>query len=191
MIEKALQFLTTEVNAFLSLKTGQNNKLVLTNLVDESGKLTISDGLALTLVNIEEERIFRSQVPETTYINGNIAYSNPEQKLNLYLLFASYHNNNNNYQESLKLISYVIAFFQARNVFDNQKYPFLGKEIEKLVVELCTLSFEQLNQMWTYVGGKYVPSALYKVRMLVVNEALLNDMSPAVKTIKATSIPQP
>lgn len=190
MIEKALQFLSSEVNAFLSLKTGQNNKLTLTNLVDEGGKLTIADGLALTLVNIEEEKIFKSQIPETAYINGNIAYSNPEQKLNLYVLFASYHNNNNNYQESLKLISHVISFFQARNVFNNEKYPQLGKEIEKLIVELCTLGFEQLNQLWTYVGGKYVPSVVYKIRMLVINEALLSDMAPAVKTIKTTSVPR-
>lgn len=35
-------------------------------------------------------------------------------------------------------------------------------------MELVSLSMEQLNQMWSYLGSKYMPSVLYKMRLCAV-----------------------
>ena len=43
--------------------------------------------------------------------------------------------------------------------------------IEKLIVEMISLTFEQQNHMWGTLGAKYLPSVLYKVRMLVVQRS--------------------
>ena len=43
-------------------------------------------------------------------------------------------------------------------------------EIERLVVELYSLNLEQQNHLWGYLGGKYLPSVVYKVRLVRIQE---------------------
>jgi hypothetical protein len=65
----------------------------------------------------------------------------------------------------------VLRFFQAHSIFTPAGYPALDPSIEKLSVELVTYGPEQLNQLWAYIGTKYLPSAVYRVRMLVLRDA--------------------
>ena len=43
----------------------------------------------MTLVNVEKERLMRSQLPEYTYSNGSQTLLQPELKLNLNVLFRA------------------------------------------------------------------------------------------------------
>jgi hypothetical protein len=91
--------------------------------------------------------------------------------------------NHSDHREALVLLSYIVQFFQAKNVFDNQESPQLGEDIEKLVVDLYSLTFEQQNQMWASLGAKYLPSVVYRVRMVIVNEKQPLAVAPAVSGI--------
>ncbi len=93
---------------------------------------------------------------------------------NLYFVAHS-----NDYETALRDLSDVISFFQANVVFDEQKYPSLNagvseankkpwQLIERLSFRLSNLSFEQQNNLWGMLGGKYIPSAIYKMNMLTV-----------------------
>ncbi|HXS15683.1 MAG TPA: Pvc16 family protein, partial [Polyangiaceae bacterium] len=46
-------------------------------------------------------------------------------------------------------------------------------DIKELSVELYTMNFEQVNHLWSTLGGKYMPSVLYKVRNLSISEHLI------------------
>ena len=91
---------------------------------------------------------------------------------------ANYMNQDSNdstddYIEGLKQLSKVIGFFQARNVFTKEAFPLLASidpAIEKLVVELYSYSFEQMYNFWSVIGTSYLPSVLYKVRVLKIQE---------------------
>src|SRR5206468_23406 len=74
----------------------------------------------------------------------------------------------------LKYISYALTFLQAHSSFTQETYPGLDPRIERLTTELQSLTYEQLNQIWAFIGGKQLPSAVYKVRMVV-----LQDVEPA------------
>lgn len=177
MIDKALLFLKEEINNYLKLKTGINNKIVLSGVVDDTGSVAIdTDTVGLSLINIEEERALKHQMQESNSA-GN---SNPEIKINLYILFSA---NFTTYTESLKFISHIITFFQGRNVFNKKNYPQLNDGIEKLIVDLHTLSLDEQNQLWSSLGSKYMPSVLYKVKTLFVKEEMVNEISPAITTI--------
>lgn len=181
MIDKALTFLRDELNFYLKSKTKDNDdKVDLSAVVDPKGNVKIeAKTVGLSLINVEEERTFRTQLPVTKAVDGNIAFYNPDLKLNLYILLAA---NHNEHKEALILLSYVIMFFQSHNVFDSNKYPQLG-DINKLVVELNSLTFEQQNQLWASLGAKYMPSVVFKVRMLVVQEQAANSVSPGIRSI--------
>lgn len=178
MIHTALTFLTNELNEYLKVRLGDpdTNRIFLTSVATESNGIAIPDkSMGLSLINIEEERIYKDQNSTRINDSGKVEYINPELKLNLYILISSnfqdkiVHSSSDDYVEGLKQISYVISFFQARNVFTQENSPLLAgldSNIHRLTVELYSYSFEQLYNFWTVVGAKYLPSVLYRVRML-------------------------
>ena len=89
--------------------------------------------------------------------------------LNLYLMFASYFSGSN-YQEGLKFLSKTINYFQGQSVFDHQNSPGLDRNIDKLVLDIQNLSIDELSNLWGILSGKYLPSVLYKVRMVSYDE---------------------
>lgn len=182
MIHTSLAFLTNELNEHLKLRTGTPgvDRIFLTSVATESSGVVIPDkSLGVSLINIEEERVYKDQ--NTSFINkeGNVEYINPEIKLNLYVLISAnfqdkvVNDSSDDYIEGLKQLSFVISFFQARNVFSPDSSPALAEyapTIQRLVVELYSYSFEQLYNFWSVVGTKYLPSVLYKVKVLTVQE---------------------
>ena len=122
----------------------------------------------LALVNVEEERVLREQLPERVFLNGNHVLLEPHVKLNLHLIFAARHSK---YQHALHYLSHVLKYFQAHPSFTPDEYPGLHPSIEKLNVELLSYGTEQLNHVWAYIGAKYLPSAIYRVRMVILQDS--------------------
>jgi hypothetical protein len=181
MVDKALFFLRQELNSYLKLKTGDINKVNLSAIVNQAGHSVIPDtSIGMMLVNIEEEKMYRSQSPQTIMKNGQYSFANPELKLNLYVLFSA---NHTDHHEALRLISYIVQFFQGQNVFENQQSPQLGDSIEMLMADLHSLTFEQQNQLWASLGAKYMPSVVYKIRMIIINEKISNNVMPAITSV--------
>jgi hypothetical protein len=182
MITKALEVITEELNIFLSRKVSRYRNAdtaILSDLVDQEGKFIIiadeknpRDNLILTLINVEEETIGKSQVPYIRNLDHSINLVNPDIKLNLYVLFSAFSNMeaSERYGNCLGLVDYVVRFFQAKSVFNHQNTPNLNPEIEKLIAELICPTFEQQNYLWGSLGAKYMPSVLYKIRMLNIRE---------------------
>lgn len=192
MINTALDFLTKEINTFLELKNGvSGDKIFLTNVATDAGGWAIPPNhLGLSLINIEEERVFKEQ--RTAYINemGMTEHMNPEIKLNLYVLVSANYNDNSGtaqiYKEGLKQLSQVIALFQSKNVFTNENSPLLfslDPNIKKLVVELYSYSFEQQYNFWSVIGAKYLPSVLYRIRLIRFQEKAATEQNPQVGSV--------
>lgn len=104
----------------------------------------------------------------------------PELKLNLYILFAA---NFKIYDQALKFISYVLTYFQSHSSFTSDGYPTLDPRIKKLTVELQSLNYEQLNQVWAFIGAKQLPSVIYKVRMVVLQDEAATAIQPPITHI--------
>lgn len=174
MIDVALKFISSELNQYLnnklSLDVASKDPVVLGNiskLSEAAANNDLEEKVILTLVNLEEERMLRN--PEKfTRVENRLEQRNPKIFLNLYCLFAV---NKSKYSEALKYLSFVIQFFQHRSVFNHITDPLLDDKIEKLLLELYTINFEQTNHLWGTMGGKYYPSALYKMRLITIDES--------------------
>jgi hypothetical protein len=195
MLNTTLDFLSQELNAYLELKNGMaGDKVVVSNVAKVNGDWAIPNNrLGLSLINIEEERITKEQ--KTSFVNadGITESYNPEIKLNLYVLVTANFTSGDaepdglDYLEGLKQLSYIISFFQEKNVFTNSNSPLLASidaNLSKLIVELCSFTFDQLNNFWSVIGAKYLPSILYKVRMLRFQEKRIQEVNPAIVTIR-------
>ena len=171
MIKKALSFFQQRLQEYIELRSSDDitsDLVQLSAVMTHDGKIEIKeDSIMITLINIEEEFALKDQNMYRTMANGEMVKGNPELKLNLFIMVAA---NYGVYSEGLKFLSYVLRFFQANRHFTQKNSPGLDSEIEYMMVELYTLNFEQINQLWGALGAKYRPSAIYKVRMLSIHE---------------------
>jgi hypothetical protein len=183
MLNIALQFIKNELNNYFLARTGSNSvEVKISKIVDEAGKYAFTEEtIGASIINIEEERIFKSQLPEYKYIDGQHVVLEPELKLNLYVLFAA---NFKLYDEALKYISLLLTYFQSHPFFTPEVYPGLDSRINKLIVEMQSLNYEQLNQIWTFIGGKQLPSIVYKVRLVVLQDETQTAIQPPLTIIK-------
>lgn len=183
-----MQFLAEELNKYFNVKIpgGDVNqpRLVVGNIA-LSAEVTapnpdVKNKAVLSLVNIEEDRIARQQ---ENYVKTNTStvYKSPPIHLNLFILFSV---NRGRYDECLNFLSNIIQFFQYQNVFTPITHPSLDSRIQKLMVDLHTLNFEQSNHLWSILGGKYLPSVMYKVRQLTLDEDLTISESGLIKEIQ-------
>lgn len=170
MLDVALKFLADEMNAHLERRLGAAGagKAVASALVDDSGKWLLPDNqIGLTLVALDEERTLRAQLPERVAIASRDVELHPPLQLNLVLLLAARFAR---YDQALGFLSQGLVFFQAHPVFTPSTHPALDARIDKLVVEMLAYGPEQLNQTWACLGAKYLPSALYRVRMVALQD---------------------
>lgn len=196
MINDALNLIVRELNQYIS--PGENDSTVVlgnigfiegsgSNTADLSNDTDLAK-MVLSLVNVEEEKTLKNG-PHDFMRNGQIHYKNRPVVLNLYLLFSA---NFPVYDTSLKRLSQVIAFFQGKNIFTVQNSPSLTAESEslkelKLILELNSLSFEQINHLWGSLGGKQVPFVLYKARLIEIESQVLQGIGPPITQISVES----
>lgn len=189
MIDIALQYIIRELNDRLNNPESEDF-VIPGNIVRlESGETSLDIGelrnkVVLTLVNIEEERTLKNS-PHYIKENQTVRAISPVLHLNLYVLFSCAHNT---YTTALTKISRIIGFFQRQNTFtaENAAVSFPAN-IDKLILDLHSLSFEQQNHIWGMLGGKCYPSVLYKMRMLFIQESTPEDAA-IVEEIQTTVV---
>lgn len=173
MINKALTFVEEQANLYMTGLLGPSTQKYVSlgniaNIVDSGDTNGNSNtfGVFITLVNIEEDRI--SKNPDGVFRNGDqVMRSNPPVLLNLYVLLTAYASL---YTTALSRISSIIKCFQSTNYFTQATHPSLDPAIQKIHLELYTMNFEQVNHLWSTLGGKYHPSVLYKIRMIAIQD---------------------
>lgn len=171
LIYDTLLLLSDEINNFLDPGNPQK-PLMLGNIsmFNDGDEFTaaLKDKLIVSIVNIEEDRI--SKTPDNFIRQGDrTLYRNPPMHFNITLIFSATHS----YDKALPLLEGVIRFFQVKNVFDTTNTTGLDEEVNKVVFDLVSLNLEQIHQLWTSLGGKYIPSVIYKMRMITIDEAAL------------------
>ncbi|BAZ01013.1 hypothetical protein NIES37_50110 [Tolypothrix tenuis PCC 7101] len=122
--------------------------------------------VVMSLVNLQEETTLKN----SSYYrleNNRTIYQNPPIHLNLFILFSALHNK---YDTALRLLSRVVEFFQSQTEISFKATPGtgIGSRDIRIVPDLYSLSFEQLNHLWGSLGGKQVPFVLYRARLVAV-----------------------
>lgn len=174
MIYETLQILKEQLESYYE-DVGLTRNIVLDNIaLWESGSEDadrIKGKVVMTLLNVEEEWAMKNS-PTARVINNQTEYKNPPVNLNLFLLIAA---NCSGYDISLSSISRTIEFFQGKKIFtssntvykrDNASLAVL--DYFKFIVELYTPGFEVLNNIWGTLGGRQLPSVIYKIQIIQI-----------------------
>lgn len=182
MIDQTLIFIRDQINNYL-MEIIHSKKVTLGHIVNQNGQTNIGE-IGITLINIEEEASLKNKNPYQKIDEQNIAKINPPVYLNLYVLISAYFGDTEeNYKEALKNLARVIRFFQGKPVFNHQNSPDIDPAIEKILVEMVSLSFEQQNNLWSSLGGKYLPSVIYKIRPIEMLRETMVASGPRIEEV--------
>jgi hypothetical protein len=182
MIAAAVGSIASQLNQSLrrSFRVAED-LVVVSNLTEPDGTPVsqVANKLALFLVNIERDAMPYPQGAGPASLAGRVAQRNAPVHLNLMLMFAATFSGSN-YPEALKFISHTIAFFQSRPVLDHQNTPELDARIDRLVLDLENLTVTDLSNLWGILRGTYLPSVLYRMRMVTIDAGQLSGQVPYV-----------
>ena len=192
MIDAALTMLRNELDSYISTKDASVNVIVdNVGLLETTNGDTLTNNVIITLVNIEEESTLKNQPAlRRPFINTAI-YENAPVYLNLYVLFTCNYFGEA-YPLALKRLSYVIQFLQSKSSFSASS-SVTGGTIDlgetdvldlKFTMELYTLTFEQINHLWGSLGGRQIPFAMYKLRLVAITARALVREVPLVEEIE-------
>lgn len=179
LIYQALSFLTNELSDYLATVVPDSEpRAVLAAHVNPDGTpTTIADKVSLTLLNLTPETTVRNLLPERSSNGSDHARLSPSIKLNLHVLVAA---NFKEYAEALKFLGLALAFFQGHSVFTPQSSPRLDRSFDRLVVELEAASYQEWSHVWGMLGSKQLPSVVYKVKLVTIQDGLVQGRTPAV-----------
>jgi hypothetical protein len=173
VIDSAVSLIAAQLNQFLrrSLELSED-VVVVSNILEQDGTVApnIDNKIVVFLTNIEKDTMPQAQ-PRAQAAGagvGRTTVTTAPLYLNLYLMVAAYFNGSN-YPEALKFISNTVHFFQSQPVLDHANTPDMDPRIDRLVLDIENLDIQQLSNLWGVLSGKYLPSVLYKVRMVAVD----------------------
>jgi hypothetical protein len=174
MIDQTLAFLAAELENSLGGLFAQHEKHVIVASMSspEDGARPDANKIVLSLVNLERE----SAAPA----GGGHGRAAPPLYLNLHVLVAVTFSD---YTQALGLLGEVLRFFQGRPEFTPRSAAGMPPELDKLNVEFMGMDLAALNNLWSMLGTKYMPSALYKVRMLSIERNRMGEPVPVVRAV--------
>jgi hypothetical protein len=189
MIYETLQILKEQLENYFD-EVGLSKNLILDNIaLFESGSVqaeSLDGKVVMSLINLEEETTLKNY-PSAKVRDDKTEFTNPPVNLNLYIIISG---NCTSYDISLKSISKTIEFFQGKKVFTSANTVFNRTDVSmdvldhfKFILELYTPSFEELNYIWGTMGGRQLPSVIYKIQLIKIDQEKLRATSPVISTI--------
>ncbi len=175
MIYETLQIIKDQLDAYLDA-AGLGKIVTLDNVaLLESGNDNASElegKVIISMLNIDEEKSLKNT--SSIHVQNNQAeYKNPTLHLNLYFMVCAFCDS---YDNSLMAISKTLEFFQgkqlftaANTIFDRSEVPSAFAESFRFTTELYTPGFETWNQIWSNLGGRQLPSVIYKAKILEID----------------------
>ncbi|WP_394749665.1 DUF4255 domain-containing protein [Spongiimicrobium salis] len=190
MIDKALLFITNFLNRNLKMTYGLTDDIVVAgSLINLDGSVTdnIENKVVLSIINLEHETNVKNVGGYIPDHQGNFSKVNPPIYLNIYLLVSANYNSQN-YLEAVKMLSAVIGFFQSSFIFTTANYPDLDASIDRLTFEIYNIPIQELSHVWSGIGAKYVPSMIYKVRMVGIQKGQIKEEIPEVSGLAGNAL---
>ncbi|MBW3530717.1 DUF4255 domain-containing protein [Shewanella sp. NKUCC06_TVS] len=168
MLDSCMETIAYSLNQHLKIRFQLSEDIVvISSLANQDGSVcsNVNNKIVLFITSIEKET---SMVQASREISHSKYLMAKPIFINLYIMVSA-NFTGSNYGESLKFISSVIAFFQVNSVFNHQNHPDMNKGIDKIVLDIENVPIQDLSSIWGMLGAKYVPSILYKVRMITID----------------------
>jgi hypothetical protein len=185
MIYKTLNIVVNKLNDYISNKFNLDEKIILlasTANSDSTAETLNLNKLVLSLVNIARDTSMGINFKSQSYSNSQPYKSRPPISLNLFVLISA-NFAEKNYDEAIKYISTALEFVQSNDLITKYNTAELDPSILKLHLELVTLELQELSNLWSIHGGKYLPSFYLKIKMLTIDKEEIDSIETEANKI--------
>lgn len=190
VIDRALEHLATHLNGHFRRNFQVAEDVVVVSNLQELGGAPVAFAagkLVLFLSGVERDTVAHRAARDSSPSNSVIRGAAPVY-LNLLVMCAANYSGSH-YTEALKFLAGAIAFFQGNPVFDHQNTPGMDTRLERLALNMENLSSQEMHSLWSIHGGRYVPSALFRVRMITLDSGNVRSRDAVVRQIEAGATP--
>lgn len=184
MIGAILNFVTQQMDAVIRQRLRlqpSDQKVFLTPIVGLDGAIAVKSEnvLVFSLVSIQKDPIANNVFPKKPDITPESVVKTPPLHLNLYMLLGAYYKPEQ-IADGLDVLTIAMSYLQGKPLWTAQNSPGLPSSLERLIFEMESCDFHQLSHIWGTIGAKYIPSVLYKTRMVVVDDEAIIQLTPII-----------
>ncbi|NQY07952.1 MAG: DUF4255 domain-containing protein [Flavobacteriales bacterium] len=168
MIEQSLLFTKNILDQFLQNKLGLSDSTVLINNIAEAdGSIPPKNQnkVVISLINIDQETNQPFYDRSQRLSNGSFVNVQRADRFNLDILITSQFDD---YRETLKFLNASILFFQSNQIITASSFSNMPTGFNKLEFHIAKLDYLAMQNLWTAMGAKYMPSVVYKMRLIEV-----------------------
>ncbi len=183
ILQSTLDLLRARLDAAFQISDPRAEEWVtLSNPVDLDGRVSehARNKIIMALAGLQSETTtgnFPSFVPVA---GDQFARVPPPLHLNVFVVFLA-NFTDGNYATGLGMLSRTIAFFQQNPVFTHDSLPGLSEQVDRIALDFVNLDLMQTNYLMGMLGLKYLPSALYRLRMLRFASDASTEFAPATR----------
>jgi len=189
MIGDILQSISKELATYIEKQTdfASGKKIIyLGKPTNSKGECIIPDNMiSLSLVNLQEDISMRSPMIKKR-VDGNKVYSQkPGMSFDFTVIFIA--NFPKDYVSELNYLTKIMEFFQEKSTFTPQNTKGLEKQTrytEELIFKLNSGKIEEQAPLWNMLGLKYMPSIMYDVGKMIIQEEETLSSTRVVQTVE-------
>jgi len=191
MIGNTIEFVRAYLDSELKLRFGGSLDDGMPNkVVFPPGNHTPADTISfpsgavtMLLVNVEEERLCRDADPYRRIDSeGRTSVGQPDLRLILSLLFVACFTD---YSQGWNHLSALLSQLQSVPVLERETTPTLPAGVERMVFELVSQSFTEVNEVWNALRTTHHPSLLYRVRLISLRDTAATPSIPVTEVRSA------
>nr|WP_129734275.1 DUF4255 domain-containing protein [Parabacteroides goldsteinii] len=158
MIKKILTYYAACLDEYLRRLHHQPEGMAEVGFIGNGSEMK-PNKMVVSLISVERETTGGISAPIQRDGNG-YARITPPLLLNLNIMLAAVYDEKQ-YTESLSVLSDTLKFVQSVPKFEIDRIGY--------TIEIVTLSSQDLNNVWTTLGGQYYPSVMCRIRRLVID----------------------
>lgn len=158
MIKKILTYYAERLNEYLSPLHHQPEGLAEIRFMGNTAEEK-PNKIVVSLYSIEKETL-GGIASHVQHSDGKYVRMSPPLMLNLNVVIAAIYDERR-YTDSLSVLSDTLKFIQSSPQFKVEGEPY--------TIEIVALTGQELNNVWTTLGGQYYPSVVCKIRRLVID----------------------
>ena len=174
MIRKILTYYAERLDEYLGRFHRRPEGLATVGLIGNATEES-PNKMVVSLLNVERETAGGISAPVQRTPEGYVR-TQPPLLLNLNVMLAAVFDERQ-YAESLSVLSDTLRFIQSVPKFEVEGVDY--------TIEIVSVTTQDLNNVWTLLGGQYYPSVVCKIRRLTIDE---EQIAASGKTAKGTEV---
>ncbi len=186
MIGNTMQFIAKQLNnellRKLKLPAGQK-KVIVSSILHPDGSMAVKDKnvIVLTLINIIEDSAAKNIKVSSGGTEASSLSSSPPIFLQLDIMISAYFEETANI-EGMNVLFMIIQYLQDNPLWSHHSFSGLPSGMDKINFQMVSLDFQQLYHLWSTMGVNYMPSALYRMKMITLAGDPLSTNIPSISS---------